>query len=292
MSARVGLLLLAITVPVMTHQTQTVSFQDVMALPAPAADHRIAYGTDAQQFGELRLPRAGGAGPHPVVLLVHGGCWLGAYDITHSRPMAAALADAGYAVWSIEYRRIGQPGGGWPGTFLDVAAGADYLRTLAPRHNLDLDRVLAAGHSAGGQLVLWLAARGNSAVDGPLATERPLRLRGVVGLAAITDLATYGSEAGSCNTSVYPLMGGTPAEHPDRYAAVSPIERAPRVPVRLVHGDADRTVRLEQAERYATRMASSADVKVVPVPGAAHFDVIAPVSPAWSSVLRALSDLR
>jgi acetyl esterase/lipase len=196
--------------------------------------------------------------------------------------MAAALADAGYAVWSIEYRRIGQAGGGWPGTFDDVAAGADYLRTLAPAHHLNLDRVLAVGHSAGGQLVLWLASRGGSA----------LPLRGVVGLAAITDLATYGREEGSCNASVYPLMGGTPEDHPDRYAAVSPIERRLNAAVRLVHGDADRTVRIDQAERYATRMGPTTDVKVVPVPGAAHFDVIAPASPAWASVLSALAELR
>lgn len=282
MSVRAAvLLLLAFTVPVMTEQTRNVSFQEVLNLPAPPADHRITYGAEPQQFGELRLPR-NSAGPHPVVLLVHGGCWQGAYDITHSRPLAAAIADVGYAVWSVEYRRLGQPGGGWPGTFDDVAAGADHLRTLAPRHNLDLTRVIAVGHSAGGQLVLWLATRGGQA----------LPLRGVVGLAAITDLATYGSEAGSCNASVYPLMGGTPAEHADRYAAVSPIERAVTVPVRLVHGDADRTVRLDQAERFAARVGPGADVKVVPVPGAAHFDVIAPMGAAWSRVLAAINDLR
>ncbi len=141
MSVRAAiLLLLAFTVPVMTEQTRNVSFQEVLNLPVPPADHRITYGAAPQQFGELRLPR-NSAGPHPVVLLVHGGCWQGAYDITHSRPLAAAIADAGYAVWSVEYRRLGQPGGGWPGTFDDVAAGADHLRTLAPRHNLDLTRV-------------------------------------------------------------------------------------------------------------------------------------------------------
>jgi acetyl esterase/lipase len=107
-----------------------IPYDVVAKLPAPPADHRLPYGTDSLQFGELRLPK-GIAQNRPVVVLIHGGCWQGAYDIAHSRPMAAALADAGFAVWSIEYRRIGNPGGGWPNTFHDVALGTDFLRTIA-----------------------------------------------------------------------------------------------------------------------------------------------------------------
>lgn len=262
-----------------------IAFADVMALPAPAADHHIAYGDDPLQFGELRLPDA--AGPHPVVVLVHGGCWQGEYDITHSRPMAAALSRAGVAVWSIEYRRLGNPGGGWPGTFLDVGAGVDHLRTIAPAYHLDLSRVVAVGHSAGGQLALWLATRGPAAANGSLATDDPLALSGVVALAPIADVVAYGSEQGSCNSSVLPLMGGTPDEVAARFAAINPQQRLPvQVPVRLVHGVLDTIVRIEQSDRYAAaaRAVGSPDVQVVRLACAAHFDVIAPTSPYWPTI--------
>lgn len=270
----------------MSQQSRSVSYNEVLALPASPADHRMAYGSDPLQFGELRLPK--GQGPHPVVVLVHGGCWQSAYDIAHSRPMAASLADAGFAVWSLEYRRIGDEGGGWPGTFLDVAAGTDHLRTIARTHSLDLTQVVAMGHSAGGQLVLWLATRGNAASDDPLASPSALPLAGVVALAPIADMATYGAEKGGCNSAVTPLMGGTPAEVAPRYASVDPLKRLPvRVPVRLVHGTSDTTVRIEQSERFAeaARAAGSPDVQVVRLMGAAHFDVIAPTTQYWPTIV-------
>lgn len=277
---------IAVVVVAMSQQTRSLSFNDILALPAPAADHRVTYGADPLQFGELRLPK--GQRPHPVIVLVHGGCWQSAYDIAHSRPLAAALVESGFAVWSLEYRRLGDEGGGWPGTFLDVAAGTDHLRTLAPTHALDLTRVIAMGHSAGGQLVLWLATRGNTASDDPLSSPSALPLAGVVALAPIADMATYGAERGGCNSAVTPLMGGTPADVAARYASVNPLQRLPiKVPVRLVHGTADTTVRIEQSETYAqaARAAGSPDVQVVRLMGAAHFDVIAPVGQFWPTIL-------
>ena len=127
-------------------QDELMTAEDVIAMPSPPPDHRITYADGPLQFGNLRLPS--GPGPHPVAIVVHGGCWLGAFDIGHIGPLAQAFADAGIAAWSLEYRRVGNPGGGWPGTFQDVARGADYLREIAAEHNLDLDRVIAIG--------LWL----------------------------------------------------------------------------------------------------------------------------------------
>ena len=134
---------------------QLMTSNDLDHLVAPPAEARISYGDDALQFGELRLPD--GPGPHPVAIVIHGGCWLGEFDLTHIGTLAEALNEEGIAAWVIEYRRIGNPGGGWPGTFEDVARGADHLRKIAKEHPLDLDRVIAVGHSAGGHLALWLA---------------------------------------------------------------------------------------------------------------------------------------
>ena len=127
-----------------------IEIMDTSALasfPNPPADHVIFYGEDEFQFGELRLPS--GDGPHPVIVNVHGGCWLAKYDIQHSRKFVDALTRAGFATWNLEYRRVGNPGGGWTGTFDDVANGTDHLVNLAERFNLDLKRVLVSGHSAG-----------------------------------------------------------------------------------------------------------------------------------------------
>ena len=130
---------------------------DLATFPNPPADHVIAYGADKLQFGELRLPA--GDGPHPVMVLVHGGCWLAEFDITHIRKLAAAFAAEGIATWALAYRRVGDDGGGWPGTFDDVAAGTDHLSQIATQFNLDPDRVVVAGHSAGGHLAIWLGKR-------------------------------------------------------------------------------------------------------------------------------------
>jgi acetyl esterase/lipase len=284
MIRRVALSLVVAVTSLDAQPPRHIPFDAVAKLPAPPADHRLAYGSDSLQFGELRLPR-GVERNRPVVVLVHGGCWQGAYDIAHSRPMAAALADAGFAVWSIEYRRIGNPGGGWPSTFDDVALGTDFLRTIAPTYALDLRRVIAVGHSAGGQLVLWLGTRTVS------ANGTPLPLTGIVALAPITDMARYGAAAGGCNSAVHQLMGGAPTAVADRYKAVSPIERLPlRVPTRLVHGDDDRTVLPEQSRLFA-EAAGSLSVRVVPIANAAHFDVIAPISPAWPVIVDAIRSL-
>jgi acetyl esterase/lipase len=269
---------------------QGVSFQEVLALQATPADARIAYGPGPQQFGELWLPR--GRGPHPVAVVIHGGCWSSEYGEGHIRPACAALARAGVAAWCLEYRRVGDEGGGWPGTFEDVARGADHLRTIAPAHGLDLGRVVAVGHSAGGHLALWLAGRSRLPAADPLRGPAPLALRGVVGLAPIADLAQ--AAAGHvCGDAVPGLLGGSPTARPERYSVASPIGLLPLgVPQEIVHGREDRIVPVGLSEAYVAAARAKGDAaRLVAVDGAGHFDVIAPTSKAWLRVEEAVRTL-
>ena len=262
-----------------------IPYSDLLTASVPAADHVYSYGSDPLQFGELRMPS--GSAKVPLVVFIHGGCWQAQYDIRHSAGAARALADDGFAVWSVEYRRVGNNSGGWPGTFDDIAHAVDYVRTLATDNpRLDTSRVVLMGHSAGGQLALWAASRRQGEMNGLfISSTRPLAIAGVVSLAGITDLAAYGAQAGGCNSAVTPLMGGTAQEEPARYRAVNPIERPVLdVPVHLVHGESDPIVPLSQSRDFAARTPSSV---LVVVPGAGHFDMIAPQSTAWPFVLQA-----
>ncbi len=164
---------------------------DLQALPSRAPDHRLSYGQDSSQYGELRLPA--GPGPHPVVVLIHGGCFKAAYATARDlAPMGDALKAEGIATWNVEYRRLGQPGGGWPGTYLDVGRAVDRLRALAGRYRLDLDRVVLLGHSAGGHLAMWAAARPRVPAGSPLYLADPLPVRGAIDLAGPLDLTGSG----------------------------------------------------------------------------------------------------
>lgn len=243
--------------------------------PAPAGRPgrpvRFDYGPDAAQFGELTLPA--GDGPVPVVMVVHGGFWRSSYGLELGRPLAVDLADAGVAAWNVEYRRVGS-GGGWTATFDDVAAALDRLDGLDPR--LDLERVVAVGHSAGGHLAAWLAARPGLPAGAPGAGA-VVRLRGAVSQAGVLDLVDA-VEQGVGGSAVTDLLGGTPDTVPDRYAVASPIARLPiGVPVVCVHGTSDGNVPIRQSERFT---AASGD-ELVTLPGVDHFAVIDPATEAW-----------
>jgi len=267
---------------------EPATWDDVVALPAASVGQRIAYGPVAKQVGDLRVPS--GPGPHPVAILLHGGCWQAEYDLGYFAHLGDALARAGIATWSLEYRGIGDAGGGWPGTFDDVATGAAHLRTLARSHPLDLDRVVLVGHSAGGQLALFLAAGRHVAPAQAQGTHAPLALRGVVALAGIVDLRDYAAGTGSCNQSVVPLLGGAPDAVPARYAATSPSELLPiGVPVRLLIGARDAIVAPASNERFAAQArAQGDDVELDVLDGAGHFDVVMPAGPAAERVQRAI----
>lgn len=264
--------------------------QDLLALPQPPADRTLAYGPAPQQVAELRLPK--GAGPHPVVVVVHGGCWQAPWGFDQVRGLAAALTAEGHATWSLEYRRLGDPGGGWPGTLEDVARGTDHLREAAKEHPLVLDRVVALGHSAGGQLALWLAARPRLPRGSELRVADPLLLRGAVSLAGIPDLRA-GAAAGVCADAIPQLLGGPPRDHADRVSQASPIELVPLgVPVRLVCGARDAIVPIDQARSYEAAAKRAGDtVAVEVVEGAGHFELVNPSSAAWPAVREAIRAL-
>ncbi len=278
--------LLAVITMSTTQPQRSRTFNEVASMPSRPADARMTYGSAPEQFGELHLPT--GVGPHPVVALIHGGCWREEYDITHIAPLATALAGDGWAVWAIEYRRVGSPGGGWPGTFQDIGAAMDHLRTLAKIHPLDLSRVVAAGHSAGGQLALWSAARGVLKKDSPIATPDPLLPHGVVAIAGITDMTTYASPNG-CGSAVVPLLGGDAQSMAERYAQSSPVTTVPTVPLQLIVGTADTIVPRAQADALVRVVGTRATVRVVE--GAGHFDLIAPDRQAWTELRAAVRAL-
>ena len=274
------------------------SLLDALYAQVPPADARIAYGADAHQFGELRLPSATthGPGSYPVVIVLHGGYWRAQYGLEYCGQACAALAAAGLATWNVEYRRIGDPGGGWPNTFLDVAAAVDSLRALAAQHPLDLARVAALGHSAGGQLALWLAGRSRIPAASPLAPATmgaPLPLRGVVALAGVVHLRRAWELRLSGNV-VESLLGGAPLVVPDRYAAASPYELAPLGPdIRqlLLHGADDENVPVSQSEEYtAHARALGDDAQLTLLPATGHFEPVAPTTPQWQTTLAAVRD--
>ncbi len=285
---------------------------------------RLAYGPGAFQFGDLRLPT--GPGPHPTVVLIHGGYWRSRYGLKLMTGLAKDLAARGYAAWNIEYRRVGNSGGGWPGTFLDVARAADYLREIAPHYALDLRRVVPIGHSAGGHLALWLAGRPRIPAGDPLAGSNlkealhpcgensvpvgarvvgsgreglygtlsggqvcPLVPAGAISLAGVVDLALAWQLHLSMD-AVVELLGGTPDEVPERYAATSPAALLPLgVPQVLFHGTADVHVPIEVSRTYAkAALAANDPVTYIELPGVDHFDVIDPRSGAWAKTIEAL----
>lgn len=271
-----------------TLRAQSVSFADIQKLPKPPADHRLAYGSDPLQFGELRLPKT--KGKHPVVIVVHGGCWFAEYDLHHLAAFSDALTKLGVATWTIEYRRIGNPGGAWPGTFQDVAKGADYVRELAKKYPLDIKRVIVIGHSAGGQLALWLAARRNLPKTSVLYSSHPLPLVGVVSLAGISDLKKYRP---NCDDSVNKLLGGSPEQVAERYQQTSPLELLPlKVPVRLIHGAKDQIVPIELGRELEALAKQKGDnVKLTTLDTAGHFDLISPLSKVWATVEKSVQSL-
>lgn len=264
---------------------------DVDTMPVREVGMRLAYGMDSLQFGDLRMPE--GRGPFPVAIILHGGCWFSPYaSLRNTAPLAQALADAGVATWNVEYRRYDQPGGGWPGTFRDAADAADYVRTLAKRFPLDTSRIVAAGHSAGGHLALWLASRHTLRATSALAGGRPLALKGVVSIGGIADLREFfAREKRTCgNPAVESLLGGVPDSVSERVRDGSPVERLPlRVPSIHLAGERDFIAPLAVREAYAAAARAKGDsVVVLTIPGDGHFEAIAPMRETGRAVVAAV----
>ena len=268
---------------------------------AVAPGEHLSYGSGALQFGELRVPD--GPGSHPVAILVHGGCWLAklgqlpeaATSLDTLRPLSAALAQSGIATWNVEYRRLGNDGGGWPGTYEDVAKATDFIRELAPKRHLDLQRVVLVGHSSGGHLALWLAARHKLPADSTLHTASPLRVAGVVDIDGPPDLeSVIGIERQVCGAPVVEqLLGGTPAELPSRYRQASATGLLPiGTKQELLIADKHNDQWIESIKSYATAATNAGDsVTVTMMHNAGHFDGLNPKAPAWETVLASIRSI-
>jgi acetyl esterase/lipase len=264
------------------------ALRPLLDLLSPGRSFR--YGDDHRsQRGELHLPS--GDGPHPVVVTIHGGSWSTGVAKPVMRPLTGELVRRRYAVWNIEYRRLGDRGGGWPLTFADVAAAVDHLRALpAP---LDLDRVTLYGHSAGGQLALWAASRARLPA-GAHGAGPSIEPRAAISAAGVNDLAQSCREVP--DGVVARLMGGVPEAVPERYAMADPIALVPlAIPVLLVHGTEDRTVSVRRSRNYAAAaQALGASVELIEIPGpeGSHRSHVFPASPGFAAAVRWLEARR
>jgi acetyl esterase/lipase len=224
-----------------------------------------------------------------VAVLLHGGFWRARYDLRLEDPLVADLTERGWATWNLEYRRLGLwSRGGWPATFEDIAAGIDHLGRLD--EPLDLARVVAIGHSAGGQLALWAAARHRLPAGAPGA-EPGVRPAAAVAQAGVVDLREA-ARLGLSGHAAAKLLGGPPTRWPRRYDLASPLERLPLgLPHLLVHGDADDVVPIALARSYADRAGYAGDpCQLVELGGCGHYEHLDPTSRAWTAVVGWLED--
>ncbi len=243
-----------------------VSFEEVLSHPFNDYAQKISYGENELQYGLLWLPQDNPS--PPLVVLIHGGCWLNSFDVNHSSALSSALAESGFAVWSLEYRRTGDPGGGWPGTFDDIQSALSKLSNLQEL-GVDTNRYAIAGHSAGGHLALLAGGKFKNA-------------SAVIGLAAIADIETYARGSNNCQTATPAFMGSNPESKPDDYASANPARQSLHPNTLLLHGDRDTIVPLSQSQ------ALSLPVRIAE--GAGHFDWIHPETPAFTILLNVLRE--
>ena len=279
-------------------ESQTLTFSQIMSRPelkTTQPDHKIAYGKDALQYGELWLPPTPAKGPLPVVVLIHGGCWLA--DLPGPELVAFLSDDLrknGVAVWSLTYRRVGHKGGGYPGTFDDVANGISHLTSIAAKYNLDLSRAVVTGHSAGGHLALWAAAQNRIPAASAIKRDQVVKFKAVIGIAAIPDLA-YFSRAGAhaCGDKTVDQLVDTASRTPAAGAKntpfldTSPSEMLPLgVKQILMHGVFDGIVPPAIGLRYHTRAKELGDnVELIALENSGHFELIAPWTPPGRAVV-------
>jgi acetyl esterase/lipase len=246
-----------------------MSSDAILTLPPPPADVRLAYGSDPNQFGDLRLPK--GKGAFPVVMNIHGGYWRAKYDLAHAGHLCAALTAKGMATWNVEYRRVGNAGGGWPGTFEDIASGYRFLPQIAKRYNLDSAKTLVMGHSAGGQLALCLAGHEPS-------------VRNVMALAGVVDLQ-QAFEQHLSNDAVVEFLGGKPKDVPEHYHEADPMRLSVKAVQWLIHGLGDDAVPPTFSRNYVQeKKQRGEDAHLLEISQAGHFELIDPRSVAWTKV--------
>ena len=273
------------------HAATPMKLADYLALSGPAPTAHMPYGAAPSQYAELFLPA--GSGPFPVAVLVHGGCWISKFGgITQLRNMAGALAARGIAVWNVEYRRSDEAGGGYPGTYQDMHAALDLLAAQAGRYPLDLRRLVAVGHSAGGQLVQWMAGRGRIPAGSPLHRAQPsLNVPAAVSLGGLADLRNEASLIkSSCGRDTAELAGSPGPGRPDVFVDTNAAELMPNGSrTWLVTGELDTISPPRVAHDYAARARKAGDAaEVVILPGASHYDEVAASSHAWPRVVEVI----
>jgi acetyl esterase/lipase len=270
-------------------QAEPATLDDYMQQVRHKADQTVRYGPAPSQVAELFLPKTKGS--HPVVVLLHGGCFLKQYEgFPQTSALAADLAGRGYAVWNVEYRKLGETGAGYPGTFQDVATAIDRLRVEAPKYDLDLKRVVAIGHSAGGHLALWAASRRKLPAASPLHAADPLKIGAVISLAGIGDLKGQGKVfALPCGDDTIDRLVDT-AHRKNPFADTSPAELLPTgAKVVMVHGVFDAVMPPYTGRDYVQTVRKAGDAaEAVTIPGAAHFDLVIPTTPAWKQIVAIL----
>jgi len=270
-----------------------MTLDDYLALRGPAPTTHVSYGKAPSQFAQLFRPE--GKGPFPVVVLVHGGCWTVAFGgITQMRSVAGALVAQGIAVWNVEYRRVDEEGGGYPGTYEDMHAALDSLQSHAGQYQLDTSRVVAMGHSAGGQLVQWIAGRNKLPASSPLYRASMLPVHNIISLGGLADLQHEKALIKtSCERDISQLAGQPSAERPDIYSdtnAASLIPNGSRTV--LITGELDTISPPRVAHDYAAKAATAGDhAEVLILPGASHYDEISASSPAWKMVLPVIKEM-
>lgn len=277
---------------------------DVSQLHSKDADARIQYGDDSLQFGDLRLPKKSekpeksenfekseNSEKYPVAIIIHGGCWVSKFaDLKNTAALSDALRDEGIATWNIEYRRIDNSGGGWPGTFQDIAAAVDILPSIAKKYSLDLSRVIVIGQSAGGHFALWVGARHNLPVSSILYKKNPLKVKGVISLGGVPDLAAFREHAKEvCDAdTIGKLIGeGSQKDYSKNLKEASPIELLPLgIKQILIYGENEVSVPAKFGHDYK-KIASSKgdDVSVITVKYAGHHEYNVPNSVTWPVIL-------
>ena len=247
-----------------------VPYSKVAALSFSQADQKVQYGAEHLQYALLwRAPPTKRPNNQPLVVLIHGGCWLSAYDIKHTYALSTGLAQAGFNVWSLEYRRTGDQGGGWPGTFFDIQAGIKAVEDF--NHNeFDLNQAVLVGHSAGGHLAL-------------LAGGKMAQLKGVIGLAAITDIEAYSKGTNSCQKVTNDFMGGIVSDMPQTFALANPAKQPLHAQTYLLQGGQDKIVPNGDLAELAQR--------TIKVDEAGHFDWIHPGSKAFKTLIQQLKSI-
>ena len=279
---------LGLTVPCPVAAQQAVAASELLTWPDltgrehPQPDRVIRYGPDIYQLSDLWRPE--GDGPFPTVLMIHGGCWQTKIaDRTLMDWIAGDLRRRGIAVWNIDYRGVDRDGGGYPGTYLDVAKEAQSLRDHAARLKLDIEPLIAIGHSAGGHLALWLAAQDKLPVESPLRLADPVIPDLVISQGGLPDLELAATPPGSgCATEVIDTISGG-----GHYADTSVPRLAPLgMPQVLVNGRNDRIIPTDYATQYEADMrARGDDVHVRFIPDSGHVELIAPETAAWAAAV-------